>query len=203
MNIEEQFKADIENNRLHPVFPDEHDDLFEEHEEGHYLLLTSNDKGLSVLRIIFDNGNVYDIEQDSGSISLIGTLPQCAFIHRYLQILIRDYCSQNNLPLSVSGDVMCAANEVSARPFVRAIIDRENRWIGITNFYLPLEYRHKNLGKNFLRTVFELCQEFQFRLLLLDCVPIFYNRMVARGAVVISDDDDLEITSATDLNPHN
>ena len=202
MDIEEQFQADVEYNRLHPVFPDEHDDIFGEHDEGRYQLLTENERDEDVLRIFFDNGNVYDINQESGDLSMIGTLPQYIFIHRYLQILIQDYCTQNNLPISVSGRVMCAANEVKANPFVRIIINREGRWIGITNFLLPQEYRRKNLGKSFLKKVFDLCSEFEFRLYLLDCVHSFYERMVARGAAIISENDDLEITSATDLKSH-
>lgn len=202
MDIEEQFRADIEYYRLHPVFPDEYDDIFGEHVEGHYQLLTYNDKDEEVLRIVFDNGKVYDINQESGDLSMIGTLPQYMFIHRYLQILIQDYCTQNNLPISVSGEVMCAANEIVAKEFVRIIVDREHHWIGITNFFLSPEYRHRNLGKNFLKKVFNLCQEFEFRLLLLDCVPSFYSRMVARGAAIISENDDLEITPTTDLKSH-
>lgn len=202
MDIEEQFRTDIEYNRLYPVFPDEYDDLFGEHDEGRYQLLTANEKDEDVLRIFFDNGNVYDIKQDSGDLSMIGTVPQYIYIHRYLQILIQNFGTQKNLPISVLGEVMCAANEVIANPFVRFIINRDYRWIGITNFLLPPEYRHKNIGKNFLKKVFDLCKEFEFRLFLLDCVPSFYKHMVARGAAIISENDDLEITSATDLMSH-
>lgn len=202
MNVEEQLNQDIEYNRLHPIFPDETDDIFGEHKEGRYQKYMEDETQTDILRIVFDNGNTYDISQEDGTLVFKGIMPRSAFIHRYLQLLIQKFRQQHTLPLSVAGDIMCAESEVSSRPFVRIIINREDGWIGITNFHLDPEYQHRNIGKDFLKAVYSLCHELQFRLLLLDCMPTFYGCMVARGAVVIQEGDHLEIISTTDLDSH-
>lgn len=202
MTVEQQFSQDIDYNRLNPVFPDEYDDIFGEHQEGYYQVYTEDEEQRDVQRIIFDNGNTYDIILDKDELIFKGQMPNYLFVHRYIQILIRKFCLEKLLPPFVAGDVICSTNEVISRPFVRIIISRENGYVAITNFHLDMKYQHRNIGKDFLKLLFALCQQLQFRLLLLDCMPTFYDRMIARGAAVIQANDHLEITLDTDLENH-
>ena len=202
MTIEEQFNQDVEYNAKHPIFADEQDDLFGCHSQGCYQQFSENANGDDVIRFVFDNGNVYDINQDTGEFEVKGSRPQYVFIHRHLQNLINEFRLQKTLPSSVAADVMCAANEVTSLPFVRIIINRDERWIGITNFILDPQYQHQNIGKDFLKKVFTLCKEYGFHLRLLNCMASFYTRMVARGATVLVENNHLEITDATVLENH-
>ena len=133
MTIEEQFNQDVEYNAKHPIFADEQDDLFGCHSQGCYQQFSENANGDDVIRFVFDNGNVYDIKQDTGEFEVNGSRRQYVVIHRHLQNLINEFRLQKTLPSSVAADVMCAANEVTSLPFVRSIINRDERWIGITN----------------------------------------------------------------------
>ena len=202
MTIEEQYKHDVEYNAQHPKFVDEQDDLFGSPSQGCYQQFSENENGEDVIRFVFDNGNVYGINQETEALEFKETLPQYVFIHLHLQNLINEFRIQKSLSLSEASDVICAANEIISKPFVRIIINREESLIGITNFILNPQYQHQNIGKDFLKKVFALCKQFNFRLILLDCMPTFYSRMVARGATILVEGDHLKITDATDLDNH-
>lgn len=63
----------------------------------------------------------------------------------------------------------------------------------------PMLHRHQGLGKHLIAEIFDICQRFNYRLILLDVVDSFSNSLKKRN-VKFLDFDTIEITNETILN---
>lgn len=70
----------------------------------------------------------------------------------------------------------------------------------MTNILLPRDLRRQDIGLKLISDIFLVCEKLGYKLRLTEMVESFYNRMVRRGAVVITPYDEVEITSETKLD---
>jgi len=81
---------------------------------------------------------------------------------------------------------------------LNAVFLHDAKQVFITNIFMPASMMHERLGKRVIRAMFEACTPHQYHLLLVDMVPSFYRRMIARGAYPI-DEDSVQILAKTNL----
>jgi hypothetical protein len=64
---------------------------------------------------------------------------------------------------------------------------------------IPIELKHKGLGKLLLKKIFDICQHLKYRFILLDVVDSFSKSLEKRNAKFL-DFDKIEITKETNLS---
>jgi hypothetical protein len=76
------------------------------------------------------------------------------------------------------------------------IIDEE---IQIPNIFMPDFMKEKNIGKELISIIYNIAKEYNYSLFITDLVNSFYSKLVSRGAVVIKENDVVQITDDTNL----
>ena len=71
--------------------------------------------------------------------------------------------------------------------------------VQIPNIMIPYMLRHKGIGKHIISMIYDACKMFGYRLLIVQMVDSFFNRLIDRGAVMI-DEETVEITGNTKLD---
>ena len=74
----------------------------------------------------------------------------------------------------------------------------EYEQVQIQTLMIPYLLRRKGIGKKIISIIYEACKVFGYRLLVVDMVESFYNRLLERGAIMI-DFETVEITDNTKL----
>ncbi len=196
MTIIEQLQKEQAYNNAHPLFAPLDDEELGERLQGMFRAEIVED-GHDCLNMIFDNGEhfVYDFVEET--MYHEDKIPEDFFIHKHLEKVVYDFLTEQGLSLS---SIYCARNEVSATPVIRLVIDRNEKIVYLPNIMLPFDkLRHRGLGLKLISDIYSASKRLGFRLYLSMMVESFYNRMVARGATVIIEQDVVEITDDTFL----
>lgn len=155
-------------------------------------------------RYIFDNGDFFLLDVENQTLYYGENIPNEYFIHKYLEKIIYDL-KQNHLPFldqdEKEVEPYCSCNEIMLQSsiVVRLLPYRDKRIVYLTNILLPPQLRGQGLGIQLISKVYSVCKNLGYKLLIVDMVETFYNRMVQRGATVIKEHDIVEITDKTNL----
>lgn len=199
MNIKEQFDADMLYNSNHPLFTMDDDDILGERHSGGYSQFTV-DQGHQCRVFVFDNGHRYLFDIEERMLYKLEPIPADYFIHKHLQKAISDFSDLLELTSEdIKKPMFCNEFEIDAMPLIRLLPFREERIIKLTNIMTPIIHRHKGLGKHLIAEIFDICQRFNYRLILVDVVDSFSESLKKRN-VKLLDYDTIEITSETNLN---
>lgn len=198
-NIEE-FQADIEYNEQHPIFAPFDDEQLGKRFTGRYERISEDKDGL-YKRWFFDNGHSYTLDLQSNTFYVCDPIPPDYFVHKWIEKTIYEMIVKNTS--GASPQIYCSEEEIKtiSTPLIsiRLLVDRERSHIYVTNIFVEIDMRHKGYGKQLLNEIYIVCKKFGYRLFLVQMVLSFYERMVARGAKVIENEDVVEITDETKL----
>ena len=202
MTIIEKFQQDIFENEQNPLFAPFNDDKLGERFPGRYERV-GFDKGSEYKRFFFDNGHNYTFVLDDRKLYECEPIDEDYFIHKHIEKSIYDIVTNNSKESSPI--IFCQEHEVMTpnNPVVliRTIIDRENRYVRVTNIFVQMDKRHNGYGKQLLGDIYSICKKLDYRMFLTELVESFYYRMVNRGAKIIETLNVVEITDVTNLNP--
>ncbi len=197
MKLFELFKNEITSNRDNPRFAPIDDEVmgkrgdgffcrdFQEELEGEYH---------ECQNIIFDNGSRFVFDKDEQKIYTLESVPEDYFIHKYLEKIIYDYKEKYDIKASL----YCGKDEIEARPFIRLLLYRQEKVVYLHNIMLPMELRGQGIGLQMISEIYAVCKKLGYRLVLVQMMERFYDRMVRRGAKVLSLNE-VEITDETNL----
>lgn len=83
---------------------------------------------------------------------------------------------------------------------LRLFILHECQQVHISNIFLPEFMKYRGLGKKLIYKVFQISEEAQYGLFIVDMVDSFYRKMIARGALPCNEcDDAVQIVNGTKL----
>lgn len=199
MTIIEQLKADIAHNSTHILFTMEDDETMGKREQGFYTKFIM-DNGHQCRRFIFDNGHRYLLDIEEETLYPCEPVPEEYFIHKYIEKLISDFASKWQLTSSnIKTPMYCAEDEIDAMPLIRLLPFRNEKIVRLPNIMMPIEFRHKGIGKQLIAQIYEICKHFDYRLILVDVVESFSNSLRKRNAKFL-DIDTIEITQDTNLD---
>ena len=83
---------------------------------------------------------------------------------------------------------------------IRVVISEDKKQIYIPNIFLPFSMRRTGIGKRLIAAIYEISEKHSYSLLLVNMTSSFFERMKNRGAMVIRDDDCVQITRQTNLD---
>jgi hypothetical protein len=198
MTNQEQFDIDIALNANNTLFTKTDDEIMGQRGRGCYLKVIY-ENGHECTNIIFDNGRHYLIDNEEDLLCVCEPIPEEYFIHKYLEKVVSDFIEMWSIGGSDSEiSIYCLTNEIEARTLIRLLPYRDEKIVYLTNIHMPINLRHKGLGKNLIKQVFDVCQRFNYRLVLLDVVESFSKSLEKRNAKFL-DFDKIEITKETNL----
>lgn len=198
MNTKEQFDTDMLYNRDHFLFTTDDDDILGKRHQGGYSKIIE-DQGHSCRLFTFDNGNRYLFDIEEKMLYKVDSIPAEYFIHKHLQKVISDFSDFLKLTSEdIRKPLFCNEYEIDAMPLIRLLLFREDRIVKLTNIMMPRHHRHQGIGKHLIAEIFDICQRFNYRLILFDVVDTFSDSLRKRGATFIGYDT-IEITSNTNL----
>jgi hypothetical protein len=199
MTNNEQLKNDIDFNANNIQFSMTDDEEMGHREQGYYIK-DIMDNGHESCNIIFDNGHHYVFDYDDQMLYVCKPISEEYFIHKYLEKVVSDFIEEWSIGLlGRETPIYCSTGEVEAKSLIRLLPYREKKIVYITNIIVPIELKHKGLGKLLIKQVFGICQRLKYRLILLDVVDSFSKSLVKRNAKVL-DFDKIEITIETNLS---
>ena len=82
---------------------------------------------------------------------------------------------------------------------LRVLILKEYKQLHITNIFMTESLRYKGLGKKLISLLFDIAQEYDYELFVVDMVPSFYRKLIMRGAIECQEEDAVKITKYTKL----
>lgn len=195
----EQFKKDVAFNANNIIFTMTDDEEMGQRQQGCYVK-DIIDQGHECLNYIFDNGHHYVFDKEEQMLYVCEPISEEYFIHKYLEKAVSDFIDKWSINKSGSDTfIYCSKNEVKADSLIRLLPHREDRIVYLTNVLIPIELRHKGLGKLLIKQVFDICQRFKYRLILLDVVDSFSKSLEKRDAKFLAFDT-IEITNETILS---
>lgn len=208
MNVTERFKIACATNDENPRFAPINDEYLGKRISGGFIAhITEN--GNPCRCFVFDNGEhfVYDMSEEM--LYSAESFPQEWFIHKYLEKIIYDFKEKYISSLQeVDKDgaikepfLFCKKNEImlQSNGVVRLLPFRDQKIVCLTNILLPLDLRWKGIGLKLISDIFLVCEKLGYKLRLTEMVESFYDRMVRRGATIITPLDEVEITPSTNL----
>lgn len=199
MNIKEQFDADMLYNSNHPLFTMDDDDVLGKRYQGGYSYFTEEQEHQCKV-FIFDNGSRYLFDIEDRMLYKLEPIPADYFIHKHLQKAISDFSDILELTSEdIRKPLFCNEFEIDAMPLIRLLPFREERIVKLTNIHIPMNLRHKGLGKLLIKQVFDICHRFNYRLILFDVMDSFSASLKKRNGKFL-DYDTIEITNETILN---
>lgn len=191
----EKFNNDIAYNANNILFTTKDDDEMGVRGIGCYVKdIYKNEREYT--KIIFDNGRYYIIDNENGDVRDSGSIPEEYFIHKHLEKVVSDFIDKCSIDVSL---FYCLENEVEAQSFIKLLPYRETKIVYLTNIMIPIELKHRGLGKLLIKQVFDICQRLKYRLVLLDVVDSFSKSLKRRNAKFL-DFDTIEITNETILS---
>ncbi len=200
MTVLEHFNNEVEHNKEHKQFIHSDDDLLGFREEGYYVCIFRDNRGQCCQRYVFDDGECFIMDEEK-NLRYICKIPEDAFIHKFLEKIVYDFINDHKIKDSeVPPTVYCSENKIEVPSFIRLVLNKDEHIVALTNIILPRNLRRKGLGLKIISEIYQVCNRLKYRLLLSMMVESFYDRMLARGAKVISYDE-LEITDSTCLGP--
>ena len=198
MDIKERFDADILYNSQHPLFTMGNDEILGERHQGGYSQFLE-DQGHQCRVFTFDNGHRYLFDIEEKMLYKLEAVPADYFIHKHLQKAISDFSDFLKLTSEdVKKPMLCNVYEIDAMPLIRLLPDRDERIVKLTNIMTPRLHRHQGIGKQLIAEIFDICQRFNYRLILVAVVDSFSESLKKRNAKFL-DYDMIEITNETIL----
>jgi len=198
MTNKELFKNDIAFNANNILFTMT-DDAFMGHREKGVYIKNIDDNGHECNNFIFDNGHHYVFDIEEQMLYVCEPIPEEFFIHKYLEKVVSDFAEQWSIYESDSDSfIYCTDVEIDAKYLIRLLPNRDDRIVYLTNILIPIELRHKGIGKTLIKQVFDICQRLNYRLILLDVVDSFKDSLLKRNAELLGFDT-IEITDDTIL----
>lgn len=207
-NVIERFRKAIEINTANPQFaPIDDEYLGKRLDCGFLSHIIEN--GTVCRCFVFDNGEhfVYDI--GAGMLYPAEPFPQEWFIHKYMEKIIYDFKGKYISALREVDDdgaikepfFFCNKHEIALQcnGVVRLLPFRDQKIVCLTNIILPRSLRGQGIGLQLIKDIFLVCERLGYKLRLTEMVESFYNRMVRRGARIITLLDEVEITPDTNL----
>ena len=205
MTILEQFNLAKITNSSNLQFTNTNDDDLgvRKMDWGAYIQIVS-ERYRTFIRCIFDDGQHFIWDKESGMLYREENIPANYFIHKHIEKLIESFKDENleiNCGNELTPITYCSTVEVSLQSaiVVRCVIYRDEKIVCLTNFHLPNYLRGQGLGLKLLSQIFNICQKLDYKLYLTEMIETFYNRMVKRGASIIEPYDIVEITDKTNL----
>lgn len=190
----EQFNADVAFNAKNILFTMTDDEEMGQREQGFYVKEII-DEGHECRNFIFDNGHHYVLDLEEQMLYVCEPIPDEYFIHKHLEKVVSDFIDEWSIDVS---SIYSVANVVDAKSLIRLLPYREEKLVKLTNIMIPVELKHKGLGKLLIKQVFEVCQRFNYRLVLFDVMDKFAESLRKRNAKFL-DVDTIEITNETIL----
>lgn len=161
--------------------------------------------------VLFDNGNLYFLKEGEIVDFIDGSNE--FFIDKHIIKVIYDLINLN--PILTKNHIYSESNYNNTIEFysqnkndekkedislIKLHINRESKRIDISNIIIPFELKHNGFGKKILREIYSITKKHKYKLYLVQMMESFYNKMILRGAKVISELDIVEITQNTKLN---
>jgi hypothetical protein len=157
--------------------------------------------------VLFENGNLYKLS--GGDVVSKSIYEENDFITYSIVKAINSFIEANpilrqdyNYSISTyDGIEVCGYDKEKSQPYIliRLIQNDLQKILYISNILIPRELKYRGFGKRLLNVIFEITAKFNYRLILVEMVESFYNKMLNRGAKVIIELDQLEIVSTTRL----
>ena len=191
----EQFNADVAYNANNILFTMTDDEEMGQREQG-FFVKDIIDDGHECRNFIFDNGHHYVLDLEEQMLYVCESIPKEYFIHKHLEKVVSDFIDEWSIDVS---SIYSVANEVDAKSLIRLLPHRDEKVVKLTNIMIPIELKHKGLGKLLIKQVFDVCKHFYYRLILLDVVESFSNSLKKRNAKFLNFDT-IEITNETILS---
>jgi hypothetical protein len=195
MTYIEQFKNDIAFNANNILFTMTDDEEMGQRELGYYVK-DIIDNGHECRNFIFDNGHHYLLDNEDQMLYICVPIPEEYFIHKFLEKAVSDFVDKWSIDVSF---IYCSESEVEAKSLIRLLPYRDEKVVYLTNIVIPIELKHKSLGKLLIKQIFEICKRIKYRLVLLDVVESFSKSLEKRN-VKFLDFDKIEITKETNLS---
>lgn len=101
---------------------------------------------------------------------------------------------------SVSLALRCLQEEDATHSTLMLFLHvNDNKQIEIFNIFLPTIMRKQGLGMKMIEIAYSVAVEYGYRLLIVDMVRSFYCKMIKKGAIVVVENDAIEIVENTHL----
>lgn len=195
----EQFEKDKAFNANNILFTMTDDEVMGQRGQGVYIKDFVDNEN-ECLNFIFDNGHKYIFDKDEEILYVGEPILEEYFIHKLLEKEISDFIDEWSIDKLIEDFFLhCTESEILAKSFIRLLPFREEKIVYLTNIMIPIELKHKGLGKFLLKKVFDICQRLKYRLILQDVVESFSKSLKNRNAKFL-DFDTIEITKETKLN---
>jgi hypothetical protein len=199
MTNTEQFKNDVAFNANNILFSMTDDEEMGQREHGFYVK-DIIDNGHECQNFIFDNGHHYLLDNEEQMLYVCEPIPEEYFIHKFLEKIVSDFIDKWSIgELDHETFIYCSTDEVKAESLIRLLPFRDDKIVYLTNIMIPIELKHKGLGKLLLKKIFDICQHLKYRFILLDVVDSFSKSLEKRNAKFL-DFDKIEITKETNLS---
>jgi hypothetical protein len=158
------------------------------------------DNGHECQNFIFDNGHHYLLDDEEQMLYVCEPIPEEYFVHKFLEKIVSDFIDKwSNGESDNETFIYCSTDEVKAESLIRLLPYRDDKIVYLTNIMIPIELKHKGLGKLLLKKIFDICQRLKYRFILLDVVDSFSKSLEKRNAKFL-DFDKIEITKETNLS---
>lgn len=195
----EQFEKDKALNTKNILFTMTDDQVMGQRGQGVYVR-DFVDNGNECLNFIFDNGHKYIFEKVEEMLYVGEPMPEEYFIHKFLEKEVSDFISKWSVDELVEDFFLyCTESEIDAKSLIKLLPYREENIVYLTNIMIPIELKHKGLGKLLIKQIFNICQRLNYRLILQDVMESFSKSLKNRNAKFL-DFDTIEITKDTNLN---
>lgn len=196
----ELFKEQQLYNSTHILFTMTDDALLGNRYPGFYVRVIE-DEGHQCQEFVFDNGEhfIHDIEQQE--LYQADPIPTEFFLHKHLEKVVSDFMEQYRV-CDADGNILpiyCDTATVQVTSFIQLHPYRDQKIVYLPQIMLPSHLRKQGLGLLLIKQIYDICCKFSYKLRITQMVETFYNRMVARGATVITPFDEVEITDTTNL----
>ena len=195
----EQFEKDKALNTKNILFTMTDDQVMGQRGKGVYVR-DFVDNGNECLNFIFDNGHKYIFDKVEEMLYVGEPMPEEYFIHKFLEKEVSDFIGKWSVDELVEDFFLyCTESEIDAKSLIKLLPYREENIVYLTNIMIPIELKHKGLGKLLIKQIFNICQRFNYRLILQDVMESFSKSLKNRNAKFL-DFDTIEITKDTNLN---
>lgn len=195
----ELFEKDKALNAKNILFTMSDDEVMGQRGQGVYVR-EFIDNGNECLNFIFDNGHQYILDKVEQTLYVGDTIPEEYFIHKFLEKEVSDFINKWSINNLIEDFFLhCSESEIAAKSFIKLLPYREEKIVYLTNIMIPIELKHKGLGKLLIKQIFNICQRLNYRLILQDVVESFSKSLKNRNAKFL-DFDTIEITKDTNLN---
>lgn len=194
----ELFQEQVSYNSTHILFTMTDDATLGNRLPGYYVRIIE-DEGHQCQEFVFDNGEhfIHDIEE--AKLFIAEPIPDEFFLHKHLEKEVSDFMDKYRV-CDADGNILpiyCDFATVQVSTFIQLHPYRNQKIVYLPQIMLPSHLRKQGLGLQLIKQIYDICCKFGYSLRICQMVETFYNRMVARGATVITPFDEVEINGST------